>query len=1754
MAITKRSTKGTSLTYNEMDDNFEAIAPRTSAEGSLQLPSGSTSQRDTTPVNGYIRYNSTLNQFEGYVSGQWERVESTTQVGTANQNAFSEFIIAGQTSILADAVTDSITFANNAGISITTDPLTSTITFENTSIQDFAFSSLTGVPTTISGYGITDAFDGDYANLTNTPTIPTNNNELLNGAGYISSFTETDPIFTASAAANIISSQVTNWDTAYGWGDHSVQGYITTESNDLTVGVTWVTVPDLYVSNTAVVQHQADLSITESQISDLGTYITEVPAEYLTETEGDARYIATETDPVFSAHTTSNIVDGVGYLYNNGSGTWIYGIPGGGGGSEVNDLTSVVTWTTVPNAYISESSVTQHQAALSITESQISDFGSYLADDYTYTETDPIFAASPVGSVTTTQVNNWDTAYGWGDHSTQGYLTGSGITETDPVFTAATVSSITDGTGYLTNDGSGNWSYVSPSTFITQGNETVTTLTADSVNQKLVYTDEDGTQNDVSLAWTIDDTNLARLTSGSIDSNTKIATFTRDDATTFTIDFSSIAAPLTGLVDGDFTSEGLMKRGQNAGDYEIITDNSSNWNTAYGWGDHSTAGYSTTSYSDSDVDTHLNQGSASAGQLLSWNGSDYQFTDPPASGIALTDFSVITNTPGSPTLSYNNSTGAFTYTPPDLSSYLTGETSHADVVVDGDFATAGLMKRGVSAGSYTTIADNSGNWDTAYGWGDHSQAGYATGTLYTDTDVDNHLNSSTATVNQILSWTGADYDWITLTTSSYGDSDVDTHLNQASAGTNNVLIWDGTDYAWTTQVSGGIAAVNDDTSPSLGGHLDLNGYKIDGTDIILDASNYVGIPSTTLAGGKLVLNSGQVGTPTSSNTNWSYIEVERGSLANVSLRWNEGTDKWEFTNNGTSWEEMGSNTPDWSSIQNTPTTISGYGITDAYDNSEVDTHLNLGTAQVNEVLTWDGSDYAWSQATGGAAATENVNYVTISGSTTILLANEGHFNLSITSASNGATIFLSDTGFTPSDEFHEFYVLYVRSTSTSPVITWDSNIFWAYPGGAPALPDFGKSTLIRFVSYNANAVSPSVPYYTAFVEVENILPDGRGGQNMGSYNYSVAYTGVQPLKFGGAVSPEPGVQDGNVYGAGNFGDGAHWFNIDGDTPGYIWGHASGALYCVATQQFGGGAYQPGTESMFESNQFKDLSSTAANSPFMSPDGLKYYKVTNDYSQSPSGYKLQQHTVGTAFDLSTIASSPTNTIQITDTATNQNFYDSSGNWGRPTHINFSSDGTKLFIGGRIAVLARYDLSVAWDISTVTFSSGTIAQADQAVRFQSSTSTTSSGSWFMTKDGSQVWFQNNQTGAIMSVNIPTPYDLSSVTNPTTDPVSQGDYSNESTAWPSNGYPAALLWSEATATEAAGKYFFMIRNASGTCPTCHRGTCSTPYDLSTITWDEILPTGSNIGALRDQNDNNEISLTINMEDGIYFRNESQASSTDNYVVVLSYTNNAYGLQRWVHSISNGKINTINPLYYADDSNYDGGEYRPFGVDFTQTEQMVFLERRRQSGSPITYNWYITYCAKQITSGSSTLPGLSRKDITGVITEGGTVSSLSQMYVVGLQLRKDQLWANNGNPEMYILKMIGAPSQVYLQRIVNTSGRTSANNSNSGWSTAGPYTVLDLYNLTNYPQNARIADFVITPDGTRIICVFEDASLHQWSMSSAWDITSTITHNGSQYIPIKRATAHMPTHIRFNSDGTLVYIVNRDGMVYQYSVLLDI
>ena len=60
-----RNIYGRGLQVDTLD---QVIADSTN---SIRIPYGTTSQRPTTPTNGQLRYNSTLNKFEGYENSAW---------------------------------------------------------------------------------------------------------------------------------------------------------------------------------------------------------------------------------------------------------------------------------------------------------------------------------------------------------------------------------------------------------------------------------------------------------------------------------------------------------------------------------------------------------------------------------------------------------------------------------------------------------------------------------------------------------------------------------------------------------------------------------------------------------------------------------------------------------------------------------------------------------------------------------------------------------------------------------------------------------------------------------------------------------------------------------------------------------------------------------------------------------------------------------------------------------------------------------------------------------------------------------------------------------------------------------------------------------------------------------------------------------------------------------------------------------------------------------------------------------------------------------------------------------------------------------------------------------------------------------------------------------------------------------------------------------------------------------------------------
>lgn len=115
-------------------------------------------------------------------------------------------------------------------------------------------------------------------------------------------------------------------------------------------------------------------------------------------------------------------------------------------------------------------------------------------------------------------------------------------------------------------------------------------------------------------------------------------------------------------------------------------------------------------------------------------------------------------------------------------------------------------------------------------------------------------------------------------------------------GTDTLTIAGGTNI--NTSVSGDTITVNLDDSISLAGDLTVVG------NLTVSGATQTKLSETVLIEDNIItLNSNETGGPTQN----AGIEVERGTAANVAIRWNETTDNWEYTKDGTSYNTFFSN-------------------------------------------------------------------------------------------------------------------------------------------------------------------------------------------------------------------------------------------------------------------------------------------------------------------------------------------------------------------------------------------------------------------------------------------------------------------------------------------------------------------------------------------------------------------------------------------------------------------------------------------------------------------------------------------------------------------------------------------------------------------------------------------------------------------------------------------------------------------------------
>ena len=319
-----------------------------------------------------------------------------------------------------------------------------------------------------------------------------------------------------------------------------------------------------------------------------------------------------------------------------------------------------------------------------------------------------------------TSVSEWDAAYGWGNHADEGYLTSS------PFGADIGVSELASADfGDFTCNGS---TCSLDATYLT-GNETIT-LSGDitgsgatAITTALSTNAVADNEIDYTAVTLADFTNDA----GYFDS---LADFTG----TLTDTKICVYDQAGGEIDCNYTDQ----TGAGGGD-EVLIDGSAVTNPNFvSTGDIDFVDTSNT------ITANINAGAVGIAELASVDFGDFTCNgstclldasyltgnqtitlsgDITGSGATAITTALSTNSVADNEIDYTAVTLA------DFSNDAGFITSANDTVsgseLDGVFSSTGLLKR-TGANTYTTITDSSSNWNTAYGWGDHSSEGYLT--------------------------------------------------------------------------------------------------------------------------------------------------------------------------------------------------------------------------------------------------------------------------------------------------------------------------------------------------------------------------------------------------------------------------------------------------------------------------------------------------------------------------------------------------------------------------------------------------------------------------------------------------------------------------------------------------------------------------------------------------------------------------------------------------------------------------------------------------------------------------------------------------------------------------------------------------------------------------------------------------------------------------------------------------------------------
>jgi len=1059
-----------------------------------------------------------------------------------------------------------------------------------------------------------------------------------------------------------------------------------------------------------------------------------------------------------------------------------------------------------------------------------------------------------------------------------------------------------------------------------------------------------------------------------------------------------------------------------------------------------------------------------------------------------------------------------------------GATPAAVSGTTGTFSGAVSGTTGTFSGAVTGSNLNIANWDTAYGWGDHSTQGYLTSVAFTDidagavtlssetfSDVDDQIPTNAAVIDYVAATIPlisevndltAAVTWATVPDAFISASSVNQHVSvEKATQTKTYTNGETSTITLSSAITSGVPVVSVTKEVPQPG-LTNNTWDVasDGANYDLEDSAYSTTltPSDASADGTFTLGtgsfaaddvgkivSGNGGTAVILNTSGDYNLLtnftDTSAIASGSWTLKEIVVDGDATGFALSAgaEEEGGFVYDF---RNTVYTGSSFSVSSqdtiplkiAFNTDGTKMYIlgfsNDSVFQYSLSTAFDVTTASYDSVSFSVAGQETAPYALAFNSDGTKMYVAGNGNKSVYQYSLSTAFDLS----TASYDSVSFSVVSQETFPTGLAFNNDGTKMYVVGNTNDSVFQYSLSTAFDVTTASYDSVSFSVasqdtgPYELAF-NFNGTKMYIVGAINDTVYQYSLSTAFDLSTASYDSVSLSVAGQDTSPGGV--------VFNAD-YTKMYIIGFTNRSVFEYSLDpRFNLKAADYTGNSFNVSSQETNPKEVAFNT-----DGTKMYLI------GVASDAVYQYTLSTAFDVTTASyDSVSFSVASQDTA--------------PVDLTFNTDGTKMYILGLgNDSVYQYSLSTAFDLSTASYDS---------VSFNFSSQDTSPYGLAFNSDGTKMYMVGAINDSVFQYTLSTAFDLSTASY---DSVSF----NASTQ---DGATVSLAFN------TSGTKMYIVGNVNDS---VYQYTLSTAFDLSTASYDSVSLSVAGQDAtpqgIAFNNDGSKMYIVGDGNDSVYeygmgggFSIKTVQYSGNNFSVAsqdtvpLHFNFNTDGTKMYVLGFANKSVfqYTLSTAFDATTASYDSVS---FNVNSQDTDPYA-----------VAFN---TNGTKMYMVGDNSNSVYQYSLSTGFDLSTASYDSVS-FSVAGQDGTPLSIAFNNDGTKMYISGNVN--DSVYQYSLSTAFDLSTASYTSVSLSVSG--------------QEVTPYGIIFNPNGTKMYVVGTASdSVYQYSLSTAFDLSTASYDSVSFYIGSQAAVA---TAVAFNSDGTKMYVLgNSNDSVFQYNV----